>query len=60
MKPESVRDNNAMGAVDASVTFDAAMAKLSRGERFNLGLATGNTMIGLYEEQAVGHPLSPQ
>ena len=52
MLTESVRDYEDMSAVGASILFDAAIAKLSRGERFNLGLATGNTMIGLYERLA--------
>ena len=41
-----------MSAVGASIIFDAAMERLSRGERFNLGLATGNTMIELYDQLA--------
>ncbi len=41
-----------MSSVGASILFDEAMRKLSRGERFNLGLATGNTMITLYAELA--------
>ncbi|MBR0056384.1 MAG: hypothetical protein IJP66_03570, partial [Kiritimatiellae bacterium] len=49
---ESVRNYEDMSAVGASILFDAVMGKLSRGERFNLGLATGNTMIGLYERLA--------
>ena len=41
-----------MSSVGASILFDEVMRKLSRGERFNLGLATGNTMITLYAELA--------
>ena len=41
-----------MSAIGASVIFDEAMARLSRGERYNLGLATGNTMIELYDQLA--------
>ena len=52
MRIESVRNYAAMSSVGASIIFDAAMARLSRGERFNLGLATGNTMIQLYDELA--------
>ena len=52
MHTESVRNYDDMSAVGASILFDAAMVRLSRGERFNLGLATGNTMIGLYERLA--------
>ena len=48
MKLEPAKDYGAMSAVGASIIFDAAMERLSRGERFNLGLATGNTMIELY------------
>ena len=35
------------GAIDLS-----DVRKLAKGERFNLGLATGNTMITLYDELA--------
>lgn len=31
-----------MSAIGAEVVFDEAMERLSRGERCNLGLATGN------------------
>ena len=49
MIAETVDDYEAMSVVGSSAIFNAAMRKLSRGERFNLGLATGNTMIRLYE-----------
>ena len=49
---ETVKDYAAMSSVGASIIYEAAMRRLSRGERFNLGLATGNTMITLYEELA--------
>ena len=52
MKLESAKDYGAMSAAGASIIFDAAMERLSRGERFNLGLATGNTMIELYDQLA--------
>ena len=52
MFTESVRNYEDMSAIGASILFGAVMEKLSRGERFNLGLATGNTMIGLYERLA--------
>jgi len=52
MRTESVKDYAAMSSVGASIIFDAVMAKISKGERFNLGLATGNTMIQLYAELA--------
>ena len=49
---EPIKDYAAMSSVGASILFEEAMRKLSRGERFNLGLATGNTMIALYDELA--------
>ena len=52
MLTESVRNYEDMCAIGASILYGAVMEKLSRGERFNLGLATGNTMIGLYERLA--------
>ena len=52
MRIESVKNYAAMSSVGASIIFDAVMAKISKGERFNLGLATGNTMIELYAELA--------
>ncbi len=52
MIQESVKDYAAMSSVGASILFEEAMQKLARGERFNLGLATGNTMITLYDELA--------
>ena len=48
MITETVRNYEAMSEVGASVIFADAMKKLGRGERYNLGLATGNTMITLY------------
>ena len=52
-----------MSSVGASILFEEAMRKIAKGERFNLGLATGNTMITLYDElaakfNAVGADLS--
>ena len=41
-----------MSAVGASILFDEAMRKIAKGARFNLGLATGNTMIELYAQLA--------
>ena len=52
MLVESVRNYAAMSSAGASLIFGEVMKKVSRGERFNLGLATGNTMITLYEELA--------
>ena len=48
MLTETVRDYAAMSEVGASVIFADTMRKLAKGERYNLGLATGNTMITLY------------
>ena len=52
MITETVKDYAAMSSVGASIIYDAVMRKLVKGERFNLGLATGNTMITLYDELA--------
>ena len=49
---EPIKDYAAMSSAGASILYEAAMRKLSKGERFNLGLATGNTMITLYDELA--------
>jgi len=49
---EPIKDYTAMSSAGASILFEAAMRKISKGERFNLGLATGNTMITLYDELA--------
>ena len=52
MLTETARDYAAMSSVGASIIFEDAMRRISRGERYNLGLATGNTMITLYAELA--------
>ena len=52
MLVETARDYGAMSSIGASIIFADAMRKLGKGERYNLGLATGNTMITLYEELA--------
>ena len=52
MLVETARDYGAMSSIGASIIFADAMKKLGKGERYNLGLATGNTMITLYEELA--------
>ena len=52
MLVETVKDYGAMSSVGASIIFADAMRKLAKGERYNLGLATGNTMIALYAELA--------
>ena len=49
---ESARDYAAMSSAGASIIFGEVMRKISNGERCNLGLATGNTMITLYGELA--------
>ena len=41
-----------MSAIGASILFEEAMRKIANGARFNLGLATGNTMIELYAQLA--------
>ena len=60
---EPIKDYAAMSSAGASILFEETMRKLSKGERVNLGLATGNTMITLYAElaakfNAVGADLS--
>ena len=52
MLTECARDFAAMSSAGASIIFADAMRKLAKGERYNLGLATGNTMIELYAELA--------
>ena len=52
MLTESARDYAAMSSTGASIIFADVMKRLAKGERYNLGLATGNTMIVLYEELA--------
>ena len=48
MLVETARDYSEMSAIGASVIFADAMSRLAQGKRYNLGLATGNTMIELY------------
>ena len=52
MITETVKNYETMSSVGASIIYEAVMRKLAKGERFNLGLATGNTMITLYDELA--------
>jgi glucosamine-6-phosphate deaminase len=52
MTIEPVRDYATMSSVGASIIFDGVMRGISSGRRYNLGLATGNTMISLYVELA--------
>ena len=49
MKVLKVGNYHEMSIAGAMLIHEAVMAKLGRGENFNLGLATGNTMIELYE-----------
>ena len=44
-----VENYEKMSAMGAGKIYDAIVAKVSKGERVNIGLATGNTMIRLYE-----------
>jgi glucosamine-6-phosphate deaminase len=41
-----------MSSIGASLIFADAMERIAKGERYNLGLATGNTMIDLYDQLA--------
>ena len=43
-----VADYQAMSVLGAEILHDAIVEALSQGRHFNLGLATGNTMIELY------------
>ena len=49
---EAARDYSSMSSIGASLIFADAMDRLVKGERYNLGLATGNTMIDLYARLA--------
>lgn len=49
MKIRKVDDYHAMSAAGAEIIYAAAAPVLKRGGAFNLGLATGNTMIELYQ-----------
>ena len=52
MLTETANDFKAMSAIGASLIFADAMRHLARGRRYNLGLATGNTMVDLYDQLA--------
>ena len=52
MTIEHANNYASMSAIGASILFDEAMRKIVKGERYNLGLATGNTMIELYAQLA--------
>ena len=49
---EPAKDFESMSAIGASILFREAMRKIAKGENFNLGVATGNTMVSLYEQLA--------
>ena len=49
MLVETARDFSEMSAIGASAIFADAIERLSSGRRYNLGLATGNTMVALYD-----------
>lgn len=48
MKWTSVKDYSAMSLYGAKIIYHAVAAAAKAGKRFNLGLATGNTMLELY------------
>ena len=48
MKIQKVIDYNAMSVAGADIIYDAVASAMKAGRHFNLGLATGNTMIELY------------
>lgn len=48
MKIQRVTDYHAMSVMGAEIIYDALAAAMRAGRHFNLGLATGNTMIELY------------
>ena len=49
MKIRKVENYHEMSVAGAGIIYNAAAPVLKRGGKFNLGLATGNTMIKLYE-----------
>lgn len=48
MKWTSVNDYDAMSLYGAKIMYNAVASAAKAGRRFNLGLATGNTMLELY------------
>ena len=48
MKVQKVNDFQTMSRIGADIIYDAVVSALSQGKHFNLGLATGLTMIELY------------
>ena len=49
MKIQKVSDYHAMSVMGADIIFNAVTQAMKQGKSFNLGLATGNTMIELYQ-----------
>lgn len=49
MKIIKVDDYHKMSSLACQMIFDEVMLSLRQGKKFNLGLATGNTMIELYK-----------
>lgn len=49
MNIRKVGNYHAMSVAGAEIIYDAVSAALKQGKHFNLGLATGNTMIELYQ-----------
>ena len=52
MNIRKVENYHAMSTAGAEIIYDAVSAALKEGKHFNLGLATGNTMIELYQTLA--------
>lgn len=48
MKVQKVSDYQTMSVAGADIIYNAVVSALKQGRHFNLGLATGNTMIELY------------
>ena len=48
MKVQKVSDYQTMSIAGADIIYNAVVSALKQGKNFNLGLATGNTMIELY------------
>ena len=49
MKIQKVANYHEMSVAGAGIIYDDLVAALRQGKHFNLGLATGNTMIELYQ-----------
>ena len=49
MKIQKVADYHAMSGAGAEIIYNAVSAAMKAKHKFNLGLATGNTMIELYQ-----------